>query len=117
MNLLRDLPDASAGEIVERLAGSGATRIERIVSHGQASPDSFWYDQEETEFVLVLAGAARLRFADGEVAGLQPGDWVEIAPHRRHRVDWTDPERPTVWLAVFYKPCHSGRSPAESRNP
>ena len=107
MNLLRDLPDARAGEIVEQLAGGaktpGAVRIERIVSHGQASPDGFWYEQEEAEFVLVLAGAARLRFADGEVLALGAGDWVDIAPHRRHRVEWTDPDRPTVWLAVFYR--------------
>jgi cupin 2 domain-containing protein len=103
MNLLRDLPDARAGEIVERLAGGGAARIERIISHGQASPDGFWYDQDETEFVMVLAGAARLRFADGGVSELGPGDWVDIAAHRRHRVEWTDPDQPTVWLAVFYK--------------
>jgi cupin 2 domain-containing protein len=103
MNLLRDLPDAVAGEIVERLAGSDAVRIERIVSRGQASPDGFWYDQDEAEFVLVLAGAARLSFADGAVMALGAGDWIDIAPHRRHRVDWTDPDRPTVWLAVFYR--------------
>ncbi len=104
MNLLRDLPDARAAEIMERIAGSGATRIERIVSHGQASPEGFWYDQAEAEFVLLLEGAARLLFADGEVLALGPGDFVDIAPHRRHRVAWTDPDRPTVWLAVFYNP-------------
>ena len=103
MNLLRDLPDASAGEIVERLAGGGAARIERIVSHGQASPEGFWYDQDEAEFVLVLQGAARIAFVDGETIALGPGDWVDIAPHRGHRVDWTNPDRPTVWLAVFYR--------------
>jgi cupin 2 domain-containing protein len=103
VNLLRDLRDARAGEIVERLAQGGAVRIERIVSHGQASPAGFWYDQDEAEFVLVLAGAARLCFADGEGLALGPGDWVDIAAHRRHRVEWTDPETPTVWLAVFYR--------------
>jgi cupin 2 domain-containing protein len=103
MNLLRDLPAAGAGEIVERLAGNAAVRIERIVSHGEASPEGFWYDQHEAEFVLLLTGAARLRFADGELRVLGPGDWVDIAPHRRHRVDWTDPDQPTVWLAVFFR--------------
>ena len=61
MNLLRDLPAAGAGEIVARLAGGGAVRIERIVSQGQASPDGFWYDQDEAEFVLVLSGAGSAR--------------------------------------------------------
>ena len=103
MNLLRDLSDARTAEVVEWLAGNDTARIERIVSHGLASPAGFWYDQDEAEFVLVLTGAARLRFADGETLLLGPGDWVEIAPHRRHRVEWTDPERPTLWLAVFYR--------------
>jgi len=102
MNLLRDLPEASSGEVVEHLAGGGEVRIERIVSHGEVSPGGFWYDQDEAEFVLLLAGAARLRFEDGEVIALGPGDWIDIAPHRRHRVDWTNPDQPTVWLAVFY---------------
>jgi cupin 2 domain-containing protein len=103
MNLLRDLPEPGAGEVIERLAGSSAVRMERIVSRGEASPDGFWYDQDEAEFVLVLSGAARLGFADGDAVALGPGDWIEIAPHRRHRVEWTDPDHPTVWLAVFYR--------------
>jgi cupin 2 domain-containing protein len=104
MNLLRDLPDASAAEIADALVARPGLRIERIVSFGQASPSSFWYDQDESEWVLLLAGAARLRFEDeSEVRLLGPGDWVEIAAHRRHRVDWTQPDQPTVWLAVFYR--------------
>jgi len=104
VNLLRDLPAPGAGEIVERLAGGGAVRIERIVSHGETSPPGFWYDQDEAEFVAVLSGAARLEFSDGAALTLDPGDWIDIAPHRRHRVAWTDPDRATVWLAVFYRP-------------
>ena len=104
MNLLRDLPNARAAEITEALAATPGLRIERIVSLGQTSPPGFWYDQAEAEWVLLLAGAARLRFADEPEARLiGPGDCVEIAPHRRHRVDWTDPTQPTVWLAVFYR--------------
>ena len=80
-------------------------RIKRIVSRGQANPPGFWYDQPEAEWVVVLAGAARLRFQDeAEARVLGPGDCLDIAPHRRHRVDWTDPSAATVWLAVFY-PC------------
>jgi len=103
MNLLRELPDAGSGEVVERLVEGGAVRIARIVSHGEASPEGFWYDQNDAEFVLLVSGAACLRFADGETLRLGPGDWVDIAPHRRHRVEWTDPAAPTVWLAVFYR--------------
>jgi cupin 2 domain-containing protein len=102
MNLLSPLPDARAAEIVDILLARPGVRIERIVSQGQASPPGFWYDQEEGEWVVLLAGAARLRFADeAEARLLIPGDSIDIAPHRRHRVDWTDPAAPTVWLAVF----------------
>jgi cupin 2 domain-containing protein len=104
VNLLRSLPDASAAECVDALMTRRGLRFERIVSLGQASPPGFWYDQSEGEWVLLLAGAARLRFADEDEARLLgPGDWLEIPPHRRHRVDWTDPATPTVWLAVFYQ--------------
>jgi cupin 2 domain-containing protein len=102
-NLLRGLPDAQAGEVIETLLATPDVRIERIVSLGQASPRGFWYDQDQAEWVLLLTGAARLRFADEpDARSLAPGDWVEIAPHRRHRVEWTDPIEPTVWLAMFH---------------
>jgi len=103
VNLLFPLPDARAAEYVAALFTRPGLRLERIVSLGQASPPGFWYDQPEGEWVLLLAGAARLRFADEtEARLLGPGDWLDIAPHRRHRVDWTDPESPTLWLAVSY---------------
>ena len=102
MNLLRDLPDARGGEVTDVLLAAPGVRIARIVSNGQASPPGFWYDQKEAEWVLLLAGAARLRSADeAEARALAPGDHVHITPHRRHCVEWTDPTTETVWLAVF----------------
>jgi cupin 2 domain-containing protein len=104
VNLLAPLPEARAGERKDALLTRPGLRLERIVSFGQASPPGFWYDQAEGEWVLLLAGAARLRFADeAEARLLGPGDWLDIAPRRRHRVEWTDPANPTVWLAVFYR--------------
>ena len=104
MNLFASLPDTDAVECVDILLTRPRIRIERIVSFGQANPPGFWYDQEEGEWVLVLAGAARLRFADeSEARLLGPGDWLDIVPHRRHRVEWTDPMTPTIWLAIFYQ--------------
>jgi cupin 2 domain-containing protein len=104
VNLLFPLPDAGAAESVDTLLTRPGLRLERIVSYGQASPPGFWYDQSEGEWVLLLAGAAQLRFADENAArALGPGDWLDIAPRRRHRVDWTDPTTPTVWLAIFYR--------------
>lgn len=87
----------------ETLARHPGVRVERILSTGQASPPDFWYDQAEGEWVTLLQGAALLRFADEALPRhLDPGDWLDIAPHRRHRVEWTDPQQPTLWLAVFY---------------
>lgn len=68
MNLFGSLPDASAAERVDALLTRPGLRIERIVSYGHASPPDFWYDQAEGEWVLLLAGAARLRFADESAA-------------------------------------------------
>ena len=102
-NLLRDLPDARAGEVTDALVAAPGLRVERIVSLGQASPPGFWYDQPQAEWVVLLAGAARLRFADEpHERALGPGDWLRIAAHRRHRIEWTDPARPAVWLAVLH---------------
>ncbi len=104
VNLFSPLPEARAAEAVDALLTRPGLRIERIVSQGQASPPGFWYDQAEGEWVILLAGAAGLRFADeAEARLLGPGDWLDIAPHRRHRVDWTDPAAPTIWLAIFYQ--------------
>ena len=104
-NLLRELPPAGATEAVETLAEGGRFRLERIVSAGHASPPGEWYNQAAAEWVVLLTGSAGLRFEDeAEARTLAPGDWVLIAPHRRHRVEWTDPGRDTVWLAVRYEP-------------
>ena len=100
-NLFADLPSSLPDELVQILAVASGVRIERIVSHGHASPPGFWYDQPQHEWVMVVTGAARLRFEDGPVE-MRPGDHVTIPAHARHRVEWTTPDGPTVWLAVHY---------------
>lgn len=102
VNLLAALPDARAAEVFETLAGSRGVTIERIVSQGQSSPPEGWYDQHRHEWVLVLQGAARLGFEDGREVALAAGDAIDIPAGTRHRVSWTAPDRPTVWLAVHY---------------
>jgi cupin 2 domain-containing protein len=102
-NLFAEIPQRLAREEITTLLASGALRIERIVSRGQASPPGFWYDQPQAEWVIVLAGCAELRF-EGEAATtrMEPGDWLHIPAHRRHRVEWTDPTQATIWLAVHH---------------
>ena len=102
-NLFDDIPAPGPAEHFDALATGPGVRVERIVSRGHASPASGWYDQAENEFVVLLRGAARLEFEDGERLTLGPGDWLNITAHRRHRVAWTDPEQDTVWLAVHHR--------------
>lgn len=100
-NLFADLPTVLPEELVTILAENQHVRIERIVSTGHVSPEGFWYDQDEAEWVVVLKGEAKLLFEDGKSVEMTPGDHVLIPAHRKHRVEWTTPDEPTVWLAVF----------------
>jgi cupin 2 domain-containing protein len=102
-NLLSDIPDDLPQELFNDLVNAGSVRIERIVSLGQASPLGFWYDQDTHEWILLVQGAARLRFEEiADAVELRPGSYINIPARRRHRVEWTDPRTPTVWLAVHY---------------
>ena len=100
-NLFADLPRYLSEELTETLAMSPHVRIERIVSTGQASPNEFWYDQTEHEWVVVLQGEAVLEFENGSQR-LLAGDHVLIPPHQKHRVASTSDRESTIWLAVFY---------------
>ncbi len=97
-------------EYSENLLAGAGIRLERILSLGQASPPGFWYDQREAEWVMVLSGRARLAIA-GEAADRQmgPGDAVFLPAGCRHRVAWTDPGQPTIWLALFIDPALAPR--------
>jgi cupin 2 domain-containing protein len=102
-NLYTDFPADLPSELVTILIDAANVRIERIVSHGHATSEAFWYDQDQHEWVVILKGAARLRFEDEEKAfEMQPGDFVNIPAHKKHRVEWTAPDEPTIWLAVHY---------------
>jgi cupin 2 domain-containing protein len=103
-NIFAAVPARSDAEQSAILAETPRVRIERIVSTGQASPPGFWYDQDRAEWVILLQGAAGLLIeGEAEARRLRPGDWVELPAHTRHRVEWTDPDGPTVWLAVHWK--------------
>jgi cupin 2 domain-containing protein len=103
-SLKSDLPPGPlSDEIAERLVESSGLRIERIVSTGQATPEGEWYDQDSEEWVLVVAGAARLRIEGEDVdRALGKGDWILLPARCRHRVTWTQAVPPTVWLAIHF---------------
>lgn len=102
------LPDpARVGRGVEQfdtILDAGCFRLERIVSTGQSTPSGEWLVQDEAEWVVLLTGSAMLRFeSPARELHLQPGDWVQIPPRSRHRVDSTPFDRTSVWLAVHYR--------------
>ena len=86
-------------ELTTIFAQNSNVRIERIVSTGQTSN---WYDQEETEFVVLLEGHAEIEFDNKPTVKLRRGDTLLIQPHERHRVSYTSSEPPCIWLCVFF---------------
>lgn len=103
-SLLRVPAATGDGETVDVLLARPGVRIERIVSTGQSTPPGTWYDQPDDEWVALLAGSAMLRWGDGSLVELAPGDWLLIPAHARHRVEATSVDPPCVWLAVHAAP-------------
>ena len=97
-NIFANLPK----ELTTVLQKGHGVRTERIISTGHKSPEGFWYDQPEHEWVMILTGAARLQIKD-RVLEMSPGDYINIPDHTKHRVTWTSPTEPTIWLAVHYR--------------
>jgi cupin 2 domain-containing protein len=102
-NLFADTAASRAAEQFTELIAAPGLRLERIASMGQATPPGEWLEQSRAEWVILLRGAARLLF-EGESGArdLKPGDYVTIPAHCRHRVEWTTPDEPTIWLALHY---------------
>jgi len=98
-SFLKNIPKESKEEVFETIINNENIKIERIVSYGQKSPENFWYDQEEDEFVLLIDGDATIEYDDGSLFKLSKGDSIYIDAHQKHKVTHTS--NPAVWLAVF----------------
>lgn len=102
-NIFADIPKEIPQEIFEHIVNTNIIKIERIISHGHTSPENYWYDQSHNEWVLLLQGQAKILFAATEqLIIIKPGDYINIPAHQKHRVEWTDPNEPTIWLAIHY---------------
>ena len=89
--------------IFDTLVQSKHLRIERITSLGHHTPKDDWYNQKDNEWVILLQGQARICFADNSpTLSLNPGDYLNIPAYTKHRVEWTTPNTPTIWLAIHY---------------
>jgi cupin 2 domain-containing protein len=93
-----------ANEFFHSILEYNNIRIEKIISQGHCSPPGFWYDQDEYEWVILLQGKAKLMFFDKEESiELNQGDYLLIAPHEKHRLEWTPKDEKTIWLAIFFR--------------
>jgi cupin 2 domain-containing protein len=101
-NIFSDLPTSLDQEVFEDILRRENIRVERIISQGHSAPETGWFDQVENEWVIVLTGSASLLFEGEDEIELSEGDYLMIPAHQRHRVLKTDPEQPTIWLAIFF---------------
>lgn len=102
-NIYSNIPDVLKDEFFEVLQKNASIKIERIVSRGHNTPENNWYDQPQNEWVILLKGSAGLRLEnEDEPRVLEPGDFIMLPAHLKHRVDWTAPDTDTVWLAIHF---------------
>ena len=100
-NIFDEIPVDKSEEKFFEIFKDEKIKIEKIVSNGQKSPQDFWYEQEKSEFVLVIEGFAIVEFEDFEVE-LKKGDCLNIKAYQKHRVKFTSLDETTIWFAVFY---------------
>lgn len=101
-NIFTQLPDASDAEKFQTLLAQPNLKIERIISNGQSSPADHWYEQEQSEWIMLLQGGAGIEFKGDKAIALKPGDYLNIPARQPHRVAWTDIGAITLWLAIHY---------------
>ncbi len=101
-NIFASLPNEISDELFETIVTGKNIKIERIISQGHSSPPTGWYDQSEHEWVIVLKGAATIEVEHQALVHLVAGTYFNIPAHTKHKVAWTDPDTPTVWLAIHY---------------
>ncbi len=99
-SLFADIPQHLPEELCQTLFQNPTVRIERILSQGHNNPEQGWFDQTQTEWVLLLQGEARLSFADTEAVDLKAGDYLLLPARCKHRVDWTSSDPTCIWLAI-----------------
>ena len=102
-NIFATIKTRSPEEIFETIIKTNQFKIERIISNGQSTDKGKWYDQGVDEWVILLKGSAGLLFEGKKEIIMKPGDYVNIPAHQKHRVEWTDANEETIWLAVRYQ--------------
>lgn len=103
-NIFKNIPAIIPEELFENLLVQENFKIERIISYGHNTPAGEWYEPVNDEWVLLLQGAAIIGYEDGYQFKMLAGDYVLIPADTRHRVEWTQPDSNTIWLAIHFVP-------------
>ena len=101
-NILAEIPSDLLEETFEDIIRNKLFTLERIISRGHSTPDGEWYNQEKNEWVMLLTGSAGLLIEGEELMDMKPGDYVFLPANVRHRVEWTAPDKETIWLALHF---------------
>jgi cupin 2 domain-containing protein len=103
-NIYSDIPDDLTHEVFEEILRNGSLKLERIISKGHETPEDQWYDQDQDEWIILLKGSAGLVIeGEREIVALKSGDYLLLPAHLKHRVEWTDPEEETIWMALYFE--------------
>jgi cupin 2 domain-containing protein len=101
-NIFKNISDSLPDEVFETIIKTEDIQIERIVSYGHITEKDKWYEQNKNEWVIILKGKASIRFENESLHELNVGDYINIPAHIKHRVEWTEEDSKTIWLAVHY---------------
>ncbi len=101
-NIFENISSFLSEELIETLIEKNNIKIERIVSRGHASPKEFWYDQAQDEFIILLSGTATIVYENKQIFKMKKGDYLIIPAHQKHRVEDTNKDRDTYWLAIHF---------------
>ena len=99
-DLPSELPSKDNEELFETIVSGKNILIERIISNGQKSPKTGWYEQEKDEIVFLLKGKAKIEFENKKTFNLQEGDYLQIKSGIKHKVIETSENPPCIWLAI-----------------
>jgi len=103
-NFFSGLPEQMPNEFFEPILKRDGLEIERIISKGHVTPPGEWYDQGWDEWVLLLQGRAILCIQnEDKLVEMKAGDYLLLPAHVLHRVEWTETEPETIWLAIHLK--------------
>jgi cupin 2 domain-containing protein len=100
-NIFTDLAQTFQDEeVFTELLNNQSVKIERVVSTGQITPVENAYDQIHDEWVILLAGSAKMWLEHKGDIELNYGDYLFIPAGQKHRVTFTSNLPPAVWLAI-----------------